>query len=72
MQCTLTNYNNYIITHCVFSVKNSKNYYTMLGINCNATVPEIKKAYRKLALLLHPDKNVAPDSGEVFSGKNVF
>lgn len=43
----------------------------MLGVNINATIPEIKKAFKKLALLLHPDKNSAPGSGEVFVGKNI-
>ncbi|XP_060879681.1 uncharacterized protein LOC132951761 isoform X3 [Metopolophium dirhodum] len=50
----------------VKKVKNSQNYYTMLNIKTTATIPEIKKAYKKLALLLHPDKNSAPGSGEVF------
>ncbi|KAL4088526.1 hypothetical protein QTP88_023620 [Uroleucon formosanum] len=52
--------------NAVKKVKNSQNYYTMLNIKTTATIPEIKKAYRKLALLLHPDKNSAPGSGEVF------
>lgn len=30
--------------------------YQILGINVNATEPEIKKAYRKLAVQYHPDK----------------
>lgn len=50
-------------------MKNSQNYYTMLNIKTTATIPEIKKAYKKLALLLHPDKNSAPESGEVFKSK---
>lgn len=50
-------------------VKSNDNLYHKLNIKTNATVPEIKKAYKKLALLLHPDKNTAPGSGEEFVGK---
>lgn len=34
-----------------------KDYYNILGLDRNATKDDIKKAYRKLAMRYHPDKN---------------
>ncbi len=39
------------------SMAQSKDYYAALGLDKEATDADIKKAYRKLAMTCHPDKN---------------
>ncbi|KAJ8020653.1 DnaJ-like subfamily C member 27 [Holothuria leucospilota] len=47
-------------------LKNSTDDWKRLGLLPGASKDEINKAYRKYAVLLHPDKNIAPGSEEAF------
>ncbi len=41
-------------------------YYEILGLPVNATLEDVKRAYRKKARLYHPDINPAPGAKDLF------
>ena len=54
-----------------FMKRNKDDYYSVLGVEKSAGQDELKKAYKKLALKFHPDKNQAPGADEAFKTISV-
>ncbi|GMH88709.1 hypothetical protein TrVE_jg991 [Triparma verrucosa] len=55
-----------LVSEVVRNSKKQEAHYKVLGVAKSASDAEIKKAYRKLSLKVHPDKNPAPGSDEAF------
>ena len=48
----------------VSSMASKRDYYEILGISKSVTADEIKKAYRKVAMQFHPDRNPGDHTAE--------
>lgn len=50
----------------VREIKRKKDFYEILGVEKTCGSEDVRKAYRKLSLKVHPDKNSAPGAEEAF------
>ncbi|XP_047094348.1 chaperone protein dnaJ 49-like [Lolium rigidum] len=50
----------------VRDIRKKKDYYAILGVERSSSLEEIRKAYRRLSLKIHPDKNKAPGAEDAF------
>ena len=48
----------------------AKDYYKVLGVGKDASAEDIKKAFRKIAMQYHPDRNSAPEAEDKFKEAN--
>ena len=56
-----------LLSFLVALVIGGQDYYKILEVSRKATAAEIKKAYRRLSLKYHPDKNSSPDAADKFA-----
>ncbi|GAB2266648.1 hypothetical protein Dimus_001642 [Dionaea muscipula] len=65
---TINGENSYTDEHVqlIRQIKKHKDYYAVLGVEKMCSVEEVRKAYRRLSLKVHPDKNKAPGAEEAF------
>lgn len=47
----------FTLTWLVVTIHSDEDYYKLLGISREASTREIRQAFKKLALTMHPDKN---------------
>jgi len=57
----------YFLSYLAVAMSKGADYYKVLGVSKSASSADIKRAYRKLSLKYHPDKNSAPDAAQKFA-----